>query len=177
MAQSQDRLTSWRLNPNSWHTSEPQACSVAGSPFTRYQRIDWIQISRRAPSVGGLGVRDPRPISGSHPRPASPGPVNSCVDAILRSTSWALGSKHQVAVLQLSPGHTKLFKILKSLPFLFDFLFGHLAHVDETGCFDFMWSYYSWGLGCSRTGRRTMRKGGGREIVPASDNGRGPREH
>lgn len=173
MAQSQDRLTSWRLNPNSWHTSEPQACSVAGSPFTRYQRIDWIQISRRAPSVGGLGVKDhripdPRVLALS---------IERCVDAILRSTSWALGSKHQVAVLQLSPGHTKLFKILKSLPFLFDFLFGHLAHVDETGCFNFMWSYYSWGLGCSRTGRRTMRKGGGRETVPASDNGRGPREH
>lgn len=167
MAQSQDRLTSWRLNPNSWHTSEPQACSVAGSPFTRYQRIDWIQISRRAPSVGGHGVRDHR-IPDPRVQALS---IERSVDAILRSTSWALGSKH------LFPGHIKLFKILKSLPFLFDFLFRHLARVDETGCFDFMWSYYSRGLGCSRTGRRTMGKGGGREIAPVSDNGRGPLEH
>lgn len=63
--------------------------------------------------------------------------IEHCVDAILRRTSWALGSKHQVAVLQLFPGHTKLFKILKCLPFLFDFLFRHLACVDRNWLFRF----------------------------------------
>lgn len=83
--------------------------------------------------MGGLGVRDHR---GPDLRVLALS-IERCVDAILRSTSWALGSKHQVAVLQLFPGHTKLFTILKCLPFLFDFLFRHLAGVDGNWLFRF----------------------------------------
>lgn len=125
VAHCQYCLTSWHLNPNSWHCSGLQARSVPGSSFTQYQKMT-VSKSAAEHSVGGLGVRD-HPV----PDPRVPPLCNEhSVNSVLRSTSWALGSKHQVAILQLLPGHTKLFKILKCLPFSFDFLFRHPAGVD-----------------------------------------------
>lgn len=111
---------SWHSNPDSWPISEPQACSVAGPSFRQYQKMT-ASNSHRAQVWVALGVLDLRVLVPF---------LEHCLNSTFGSPWWALGSKHQVDIVQLFPGHTKLFKTVNCLPSLSDFLFRHPARVD-----------------------------------------------